>query len=77
MTLPYFLVSKYALWLDLRITDNSQLHGSKRRIENGADSITIQIAKNAEATGALNIYLHVLMDAQMNIENGKLVDVLY
>ena len=37
--------------------------------------MTIQIGKTAEAAGTLNIYL--IMDAQMNIENGKLVNVLY
>ena len=77
MTLPYFLVSKYALWLDLRTTDDNHLHGSGRRVENGADGITIQIANTAKAAGALNICLYVIMDAQLNIENGKLVNVIY
>ena len=64
------------LWLDLRTTDDSQLHGSGRRIENGADGMTIQIAKTAGAAGTLNIYMYVIMDTQNNIENGKRVDVL-
>ena len=37
----------------------------------------VQIAKLAETAGILNIYLYVIMDAQMNIKNGKLIDVLY
>jgi hypothetical protein len=39
--------------------------------------VTIQISKKAEAAGALNIYLYVLMDAQLNIENGRFVSELY
>ena len=65
------------MWFDLRTTDDSQLHGSGRRIENGADGMTIPIGKTAEAAGTLNICLYVILDTQMNIENGKLVDVLY
>ena len=38
--------------------------GSGKRIENGADGISIQINKTAEA---LNIYFYTIMDAQMNI----------
>lgn len=72
-----FLTSKYALWLDLRTTDDDQLHGSGRRIENASEGVTIQIAKTAEAAGALNIYLYVLMDAQLNIEDGRFVSALY
>ena len=66
-----FLTSKYSLWLDLRTTDDDRLHGSGRRIENAIESVTIQITKTAEATGALNIYLYVVMDAQLNIEDGR------
>ena len=62
---------------ELCLANDNQLHGSKRRIENGADGMTIQRAKIAEASGTLNIYLYVIMDVQMNIENGKLIDVLY
>ena len=33
--------------------------------------------KKAETAGALNIYLYVLMDAQLNIEDGRFVSALY
>ena len=39
-----FLTNKYALWLDLRTTDDDQLHGIGRRISEG---MTIQIQKEA------------------------------
>ena len=38
-----YLVDKFALWLDLRSTDDTKLHGSGRVIENGSDGITLQI----------------------------------
>ena len=68
-----FLTNKFILWIDLRTTDDDRLHGSGRRIENASEGVTIQITKQAEAAGALNIYLYVIMDAQVNIENGKFV----
>ena len=77
VTLLSFLDNKYALWLDMRTTDDIQLHGSGRCIENRSDGITIKIAKTAGPAGAVNIYLFIIVDAQMNIENGRLVNVLY
>ena len=77
VSLAGFLTSKYALWLDLRATDDDQLHGSGRRVENASEGVTIQIAKTAETAGVLNIYLYVVMDAQLNIEDGRFVSALY
>ena len=77
VTLGEFLTSKYALWLDLRTTDDDQLHGSGRGIVNASEGITIQITKTAEPAGVLNIYLYVIMDAQLNIENGGFASAVY
>ena len=63
VSLGEFLTSKFALWLDLRTTDDDRLHGSGRRIENASEGVTIQLTKTAEAAGALNIYLYIIMDA--------------
>jgi len=76
VSLSEYLSSKYALWLDLRSTDDDQLHGTGRRIENTSEGVTLQIAKTAETAGVLNIYLFVVMDAQLNIENGRFVSAL-
>ena len=70
-SLGEFLTSKYSLWLDLRTTDDDRLHGYGRRIENANEGVTIQIKQIAEANGALNVYLYVVMDAQLNIEYGR------
>ena len=77
VNLGEFLTSKYSLWLDLRTSNDDSLHGSGRRIEKASECITIQITKKAEATGALNIYLFVFMDAQLNIEDGRFVSADY
>lgn len=72
-----YLTEEFALWLDLRSTDDDGLHGNGRRVENASEGITIQLTKDAEAEAALNIYLFVIMDAQLNIENGRFVSAIY
>ena len=77
VNLGEFLTSKYSLWLDLRTSDDGRLYGSGRRIENAIEGITIHITKKAKVAGALNIYLFVVMDAQLNIEDGRFVSAAY
>ena len=77
ISLREFLTSKYSLWLDLRTTDDDRLHGSGRRIENANEGVTIQLTKTAEAAGALNIYLYIIMDTQLNIADGRFVSAVY
>ena len=69
VSLGEFLTSNFALWLDLRTTDDDQLHSSGRHIENASEGVTMQLTKTAEAAGALNIYLYILMDAKLNLED--------
>ena len=59
------LARKYAMWFDLRTTDDDQLHGSGKRVVNASEGITILITKQAEAAGQLNMYMYVLMGAQL------------
>ena len=71
-----YLTDKYALWLDFRMIDENSLHGTGRRIENVSEGITLQIEKKAETAGALNAYIYLIMDAQLNIKNGTYVSAL-
>ena len=71
------LVYKYALWLDFRTTDENELHGTGRRLENASEGITLQIEKKAETAGALNAYIYLIMDAQLNIQSGTYVSAVY
>ena len=73
-----YLVNRYALWLDFRTIDENELHGTGRRIENASEGITLQIEKKAESpAGALRAYIYLIMDAQLNIQNGAYVSAVY
>ena len=72
-----YLNNKYAMWLDFRTTDENTLHGMGRRIENASERITLQIEKKTESAGVLNVYIYLIMDAQLNIQNGAFVSTIY
>ena len=61
-----YLTEKYALWLDFRTIDENFLHGTGKKIENASEGITLQIEKKGESAGALNAYIYLIMDAQLN-----------
>ena len=77
LSLGEYLVNKYALWLDFRTTDENEQHRMGRRIENASEGITLQIEKKAESAGALNPFIYLIMDAQLNIQNGAYVSAVY
>ena len=77
LSLGEYLVNKYALWLDFRMIDENELHGTGRHIENASEGITLQIEKKEESAGALNAYIYLIMDAQLNIQNGAYVSAVY
>ena len=77
LSLGEYLTDRYALWFDFRTIDENELHGMGRRIENASEGITLQIEKKAESAGALNAYIYLIMDAQLNIQNGTYVSVVY
>ena len=72
-----YLTDKYALWLDFRTTDENFLHGTGRRIDNASEGITLQIEKKEESAGPLNAYIYLIMNAQLNIQNGAYISALY
>ena len=77
LSLGEYLVNKYALWLDFRTRDENELHGTGRRMENASEGITLQIEEKEESAGALYAYICLIMDAQLNIQNGTYVSVVY
>ena len=77
LSLGEYLVNKFALWLDFRMVDENDLCGMGRRIENASEGITLQIEKKAESAGNLNAYIYLIMDAQLNIQNGAYVSAVY
>ena len=57
--------------------DENELHGTSRRIENASEGIILQIEKKAESAGALNAYINLIMDTQLNLQNGAYVSAVY
>ena len=72
-----YLTDRYDLWLDFRMIDENELHRTGRRIENASEGITLQIEKKAETAWALNAYIYLIMDAQLNIQSGAYVSAVY
>ena len=72
-----YLTDRYALWLNFRTIDENALHRTGRRIENASEGITLQIEKKVESAGALNAYIYLIMDAQLNIQTGAYVSAIY
>ena len=72
-----YLTDRYALWLDFRTIDKNELHRTGRKIENASEGITLQIEKKEESAGALNAYIYLIMDAQLNIQSGTYVSAIY
>ena len=77
VSLGEYLVNKYALWLDFRTINENELHGMGGRIESASKGITLQIEKETESAGALNAYIYLIMDAQLNIQSGAYVSAIY
>ena len=77
LSLGEYLVNKYALWLDFRMIDENELHGTGRRIENASKGITLQIERKEESAGVLNSYIYLIMNAQLNIHNSTYVSAVY
>ena len=71
-----YLTSKYALWLDLRSSDDDIIHGNGRRVDSG-DTVKIKIEKKKEAAGELNVYIYAIIDAQINIKDGRFITAVY
>ena len=77
LSLREYLVNKFALWLDFRMIDENELQGTGRHIENASEGITLQIEKTEESARALNAYIYLIMDAQLNIQNGGYISAVY
>ena len=67
---------KYGLWLDFRSTDDNSAHGSGRRIGDGG-GIQIQMTREAESQAPLTMYVFLIMDAQLTVEDGNFKSLMY
>ena len=51
LSLGEYLVNKYALWLDFRMIDENELHGTGRRIENASEESPYKLRKKKNQLG--------------------------
>ena len=72
-----YYTDKYSLWLGFRTIDDNKLHGSGRRLENTSEGIRLQIPKKAGSASQLSCYLYLFQDAQINISDAQLLNVVY
>ena len=71
VTLREFLTEKYALWLDLRPSTDSTLHGNGVNLQNTSEGITLEIHRVAGGAGKLNLHVFVFQGCLLNISGGR------
>ena len=77
----FFGESKYALWVDLRTSDDNNIHGQGLKLQNTQDGVTLEIKRtkngSAQNDDKINCYIFVVSDAQMSIEGNQLKSIAY
>jgi len=62
---------KHAIWIDLRSTHDNALHGSGMKITNIDAGIQLKMERT-ENKSEHKMYVYLVADAQMSIENKQL-----
>ena len=76
MTWSEFLTTKFGLWIDVRSSNDNQLHGSGRTVE--GSGILLQIERAADASDRdLVCYVFSLEDAvaHLNTSTGEILTI--
>jgi hypothetical protein len=53
------------------------MHGGGIKLVRLSDGIIVNITKTAQTAGVLYCYVYVLMDAQLNIKDGRYLSAVY
>lgn len=77
MRINNYLTNHYALWLDLRTSDDDNLHGSGLQILNASEGLTLQIQKESQAKQPLRAVVYLVQDAQFILEGGQYSAAIY
>ena len=77
MDLPtYYSAHKFALWTDLRSTEDNSLHGTGKMHES-KNIIKMEITKNNHAKGKYIMHIYIISDARIIIKDKKLTSFEY
>lgn len=68
VTIGEFLTTKYALVLDLRGSYDDGLHGNGLELK---DEMTVEIKRIASGSGKLRLYVFLVQDAQIGIQESR------
>lgn len=66
---------KFALCLDLRSTEDGKLHGSGLKLVNTNDGVQLAITRTT--TTAYTMYVFVIADAQLSLQNRQLHSIMF
>ena len=68
--LKYYTDKKYALWIDLRCTEDNNLH-NVGKIQEAKQAIALEINKKNNGTGKYIMHIFIVADAGILIQNNK------
>ena len=68
VTIGEFLTTKYALVFDLRGSYDDGLHGNGLELK---DEMTVEIKRIASESGKLRLYVFLVRDAQIGIQESR------
>ena len=71
----YFGDEKYALWIDLRSTEDNTLHGSGTAMSNIKHGLQLELTRST--TNIYNMRVYIVADALIALDNGKISGVIY
>ena len=68
----YYNDNKYALWVDLRSTEDNSLHGTGKEQK---ENILMEVSKKDNGTGDYTMHIFVISDARIIIKNNKFQNI--
>ena len=68
--------NKFALWVDLRSTQDNNIHGSRLRLANTKDGVQMQIIYKTLHDN-YKAHIFIIAEAQLNIRNSQLDSVTF
>lgn len=72
----YYCENKFALWTDLRSTEDNNLHGTGK-IHNAKNVIKMEITKKNQGAGKYTMYVYAVSDARIKIKDKMLTSFEY